>query len=255
MKRIACITGGTRGIGYGISLRLAKEGYELVLLGRKEPEKAEEMIRPLRELTRVHYYSVDLGQIEQVRPIANRIRDEAGTINVLVNNAGMAPRERRDLLEMVPESYDEVMNVNLKGPFFLSQAMARAMVDNKKKDESFHAMIINISSISARIVSINRGEYCLSKAGLSMMTQLFAVRLGEYNIPVYEIRPGIVSTDMTAGVKEKYDALINDGLCVQKRWGTPADVGKAVAALVKNEFPYSTGQVIMVDGGLSISRL
>ena len=173
----------------------------------------------------------------------------------MVNNAGIAPRERNDILETTEHSFDEVMHVNLKGPYFLTQAVSKWMIDQKENDPEFDGCIINVSSISATIASINRGEYCISKAGIAMMTQLFAVRLGDHNIPVFEIRPGIIQTDMTSGVKEKYDDLIEKGLCVQKRWGTPEDVGKVASALVSGNFSYTTGQVIMVDGGMTISRL
>ena len=156
-----------------------------------------------------------------------------GSLHVLVNNAGVAPKERKDILEATEESFDDVISTNLKGPYFLTQKAANWMIEQKKNDPTFTGCIINISSISATVASVNRGEYCISKAGISMATQLFAVRLGEFNIPVFEVRPGIIRTDMTAGVKEKYDKLIEEGLCVQKRWGEPEDVGKVVAALAK----------------------
>jgi NAD(P)-dependent dehydrogenase (short-subunit alcohol dehydrogenase family) len=178
-----------------------------------------------------------------------------GGIDVLVNNAGVAPKERNDILETTEESYDNVMGINLKGTFFLSQMVANLMIAQKKKDAVTFKCIINVSSISATIASVNRGEYCISKAGTGMVTALFAARLGEYDIPVYEIRPGIIKTDMTAGVKEKYDRLLENDLCVQARWGEPDDVGKVAASLAEGNFPYSTGQVIMVDGGLSLPRL
>ena len=172
-----------------------------------------------------------------------------------MNNAGVAPKVRADLLETSEESYDYVVNTNLRGVFFLTQAFARDMVAAKKADPAFNGMIVNITSVSATMVSINRGEYCVAKAGLSMMSQLFAARLGADGIPVYEVRPGVIKTDMTAGVTAKYDKLIADGLFVQPRWGYPDDVGKAVAALARADLPYSTGQVIMVDGGMTIPRL
>ncbi len=172
-----------------------------------------------------------------------------------MNNAGVAPKERKDILEATEESFEYVMKTNLQGPYFLSQAVANWLVEQKKADADFFGSIINITSISATVASVNRGEYCVSKAGMGMMTQLFAVRLGEYDIPVYEVRPGVIETDMTAGVKEKYDKLFEEGLSLQKRWGQPSDIGKIVLALVKGLFPYSTGEVIMADGGLSIPRL
>mgnify|MGYP000950636081 FL=1 len=159
------------------------------------------------------------------------------------------------MLNTSEASFDEVLDTNLKSCYFLTQAAANWMIEQKESNPDFSGSIINISSISATVASVNRGEYCVSKAGISMVTQLFAARLGEYFIPVYEVRPGVIATDMTAGVKEKYDNLIAQGLCVQPRWGTPEDVGKAVGALAAGSFPYSTGQVFMVDGGLTLPRL
>ena len=181
--------------------------------------------------------------------------DHFGRLNLLVNNAGMGPRERRDILQTTEESYREVMDVNLTGPYFLTQLIAGYMAGEKQKNPGFRASIVNISSVSATLASVNRGEYCISKAGMSMMTQLFAVRLGEYDIPVYEVRPGVIRTDMTAGVREKYDKMIAEGLTVQRRWGLPEDVGKAVASLAGGDMAYSTGQVIKVDGGMTVGRL
>jgi len=172
-----------------------------------------------------------------------------------VNNAGVAPKVRADILEATEESYDWVMNINLKGPYFLTQAVANWMIAQCKKDADFAGCIVNISSISATVASPSRGEYCLSKAGVSMATRLWATRLGEFNIPVYEVRPGVIKTDMTATVQEKYDKLIAEGLMVQARWGYPEDIGKAVASLVRGDLAYSTGQVIMVDGGMTLQRL
>jgi 3-oxoacyl-[acyl-carrier protein] reductase len=167
----------------------------------------------------------------------------------------VAPKERLDILEATEESFDRVMGINLKGPYFLTQSIASWMVEQKETDPDFSGGIIYISSISATVASVNRGEYCLSKAGISMASQLFAVRLGEFGIPVYEVRPGIIKSDMTAGVTTKYDQLIENGLTVQKRWGLPEDVGKVVASIAREDFSYSTGQVFMVDGGLTLSRL
>ena len=175
-----------------------------------------------------------------------------GVPDVLVNNAGVAPEVRADVLEMTPESFDRVLNINLKGPFFLTQAVAKLMADNPS--ESFRC-IINTGSISADYASISRGEYCLSKAAVAMATKLWAVRLAEYSIPVYEVRPGVVHSDMTAVVTAKYDKMIAEGLTLNPRWGEPDDVGRAVAALASGAFAYSTGQVINVDGGMTVLRL
>jgi 3-oxoacyl-[acyl-carrier protein] reductase len=256
MKKVALITGGTRGIGLGIARSLAEEGCDLALNGIRDESKVENVLTDLRDAgNEVIYCQGDISESSIRSEIVGKVKEHFGRLNVLVNNAGVAPKERKDILEATEESYEYVLKTNLQGPYFLSQAAANWMVEQKEADTSFKGCIINISSISATVVSINRGEYCIAKAGLSMATQLFAARLGEYNIPVYEIRPGVIETDMTSAVKEKYDKLIEEGLTVQKRWGSPADVGKAVAALVQGDFPYSTGQVIMIDGGLTMPRL
>jgi 3-oxoacyl-[acyl-carrier protein] reductase len=178
-----------------------------------------------------------------------------GALNILVNNAGIAPRERKDILEATEESFSELISTNLQGPYFLTQSVANWMISQQNKKADFKGCVVNISSISSTVASVNRGEYCIAKAGVSMATQLYAVRLADYNIPVYEVRPGIIYTDMTAAVADKYNKLISEGLMLQKRWGTPEDVGKAVLSLVSGDLPYSTGQVIMVDGGMSVQRL
>jgi NAD(P)-dependent dehydrogenase (short-subunit alcohol dehydrogenase family) len=184
-----------------------------------------------------------------------KIIERFGKLNILVNNAGIAPPERKDVLKASEASFDRVISVNLKGPYFLTQLVANKMVEAKQKDPDFEAGIINITSVSAELPSRNRGDYCISKAGLSMTTKLWASRLGEFDIPVYEIRPGIIETDMTAGVKDKYDELIQNGLLVNKRWGTPEDIGKATAAIVEGSFSYSTGLIINADGGLTLQSL
>ena len=257
MSRIALITGGTRGIGLGIAKALAIEKWDIVLNGVRPADDVTESLTELRRLgVRVGYARGDIGTTSGRDSIVRTAREFAGgSINLLVNNAGVAPKVRADLLDTSEESYDYVVDTNLKGVFFLTQAFARDMVKAKKDQANFPAMIVNITSISATVVSINRGEYCIAKAGFGMLTQLFAVRLGTEGIPVYEVRPGVIKTDMTAGVTEKYDKLIDAGLCVQPRWGSPEDVGRAVTALARGDFPFSTGQVIMVDGGLTIPRL
>ena len=256
MKRIALITGGSRGIGLGIAKALAEEGWNLAINGMRAAPAVVDTISQLRQFgTNVIYCQGNIASAADRQAIIDRTVGHFGHLNVLVNNAGIAPRERKDLLEMSEESYDRVMDVNLKGTFFLSQLAAREMLQSKTDEPARQACIVNISSISATVVSVNRGQYCISKAGMSMVTQLFAARLGKEGIPVYEIRPGITLTDMTSVVKEKYDKLIAEGLCVQPRWGYPEDIGKAVAGLARGDFPYSTGQVIMIDGGLTMSRL
>lgn len=255
-NKVALITGGSRGIGLGIAKSLAKEGIHLAINGMRDQASVEDVLSELKEMgVDCIYCQGNVAEEVDRSRILNQILNELGPINFLVNNAGVAPKQRLDILETTGESYDRVMDINLKGPFFLSQAVANAAIHQKMKEPTFEAAIINIGSISATIASYNRGEYCISKSGMGMMTQLFAARLGKEGIPVFEVRPGLIATDMTAVVKEKYDALIADGLTVQSRWGYPEDVGKAVAALVRGDFPYSTGQVIMVDGGLSMQRL
>lgn len=256
MKKVALITGGSRGIGLGIAKSLASVGFDLAINGMRKEEDAREPLEALRHLgTEVIYCQGDVGDKSARKSIFDTIKGHFGRLNILVNNAGVAPKERKDILEATEESFDYVVRTNLTSSYFLSQSAANWMIAQKEADKSFEAAIINISSISATVASVNRGEYCVAKAGMSMATQLFAVRLGEHNIPVYEVRPGIIATDMTAGVKEKYDRLFAEGLAVQERWGIPEDVGKAVAALASGSFPYSTGQVIMVDGGMNIPRL
>lgn len=275
MRKVALITGGSRGIGFGIARALAAEKWDLVINGVREEAAAAEPLAALRAMgVRVGYARGDVGSapgrqaiLEATRALVAAWRQAASgpgspspgaspaAVNLLVNNAGVAPRVRADLLETTEESYDYVVNTNLRGVFFLTQAFARDMVAAKKADPDFSGGIVNITSISATVVSINRGEYCIAKAGLSMLSQLFAARLGADGIPVYEVRPGVIRTDMTAGVTEKYDKLIAGGLNIQPRWGYPEDVGKAVAALARGDFPFSTGQVVMVDGGLTVPRL
>lgn len=253
---VALITGGSRGIGLGIAHALKQAGFALAINGVRPESSVTETLTALAEGgTEVIYCQGDISQREDRRRILAQVKEKWGRLNLLVNNAGVAPRERNDLLDATEDSYDWVMDINLKGPYFLTQAAANWMRDQKLADADFSASIINISSISATMVSVNRGEYCISKAAMSMMTQLYAARMGEYGIPVYEVRPGLIKTDMTAGVTDKYDRLIAGGLTVQPRWGYPDDVGKAVAALATGQFPYSTGQVLMVDGAITQQRL
>jgi len=256
MKQTALITGGSRGIGLGIARELAAEGLDLAINGIRPERQVSETLKELRDFgTRILYCQGDVSKREDRDSMLEKIRGEFGQLNFLINNAGVAPKERRDLLEATEESFGHVLLTNLQGPYFLSQAVARWLVKQKKENGEFFGALINISSISATVASVNRGEYCVSKAGMAMMTQLFAVRLGAFDIPVYEIRPGVIETDMTSAVKEKYDRMFEQGLAVQSRWGQPSDIGKIVRALVKGMLPYSTGQVIMADGGLTLPRL
>lgn len=256
MDRIALITGGTRGIGLGISESLAKEGFHLALCGRKAESEVSEALDGLRRHgVEVLYVRSDVSSEEDRKRLLDAVQDRFGALHALVNNAGVAPLERADVLSVTEESFDRVMDINLKGPFFLTQAVANWMVEQAEESEAFTGTIVNVGSISATLASTNRGEYTISKAGIAMATQLWAVRLAEYGISVFEVRPGIIRTDMTSGVVEKYDRMIGEGLTLQPRWGEPDDVGKAVAMLCRNDLPYSTGQIIMVDGGLTVGRL
>lgn len=254
--KTALITGGSRGIGFGVAKCLAKDGFDLAINGVRDESNLTKALEELRSYgVRVVYCQGDISSATSQNSIIEKVNNEYGRLNVLVNNAGVAPKERNDILKATEESFDYVVGTNLKGTYFLTQSVANWMVKQKLADADFSGCIINVSSISATVASVNRGEYCIAKAGLSMVTQLFAARMGEFQIPVYEIRPGVIATDMTSGVKEKYDKLIGEGLTVQDRWGFPEDVGKAAAALARGDFPYSTGQVIMVDGGLTLPRL
>jgi len=256
LRPVALVTGGSRGIGFGCAEKLAEAGYDLAINGIKPEEEIQDALSQLRERgADVLYCQGNIGDPVARKSILGRIKDYFHRLHVLVNNAGIAPRERKDILEASEESYDEVMSINLKGPYFLTQAAAHWMIEQKEFDKERFYAIINIGSISATVASVNRGEYCVAKAGIGMMTSLFATRLGEYGISVYELRPGVTRTDMTAGVTDKYDRLIQDGLCITRRWGTPEDIGKAVASLARGDFPYSTGQAIYIDGGLTLPRL
>ena len=255
-KRVALVTGGSRGIGLGIALELAKQGMDLVINGRRPESDVREAIDTLSaEGASVLYCRADVGDLDDHGPMLDAVRERFGRLDVLVNNAGVAPDVRADLLDASAESFDRLIRINLRGPYFLTQAAARWMVEQRKADGAFTGTIINVSSISATVASVNRGDYCISKAGVAMATQLWAARLGEFGIPVYEVRPGVIRTDMTSGVTEKYDKLISEGLTVEPRWGTPEDVGRAVAVLARGEMMYATGNVVMVDGGLTIQRL
>jgi len=255
-SRNALITGGTRGIGFGIARALAREGWTLALGGTRADADVQPVLDELRTHgVAVHYLRGDLARRDERERIVAEVRGRMGGINALVNNAGRAPRVRADLLEATEDSFEELVRTNLQGPYFLTQAIARDQVERRRADPSFAASIVFVTSVSAEMASPNRGEYCVSKAGLSMAAKLFASRLAEDGIPVFEVRPGIIATDMTAGVRDVYDRRIADGLVPQGRWGQADDVGRAVAALVRGDVPYATGTVIHVDGGLSIPRL
>ena len=256
MKPVALITGGSRGIGFGIAQRLAAAGYDLAINGVRDAAAVHDNLRELEAAgAKVLYCQANIADAAARKQMLQQVRDFFGRLDVLVNNAGIAPKERKDILEASEESFALLIRTNLQGPYFLTQSVANWMIEQRNERKEFSGCIVNISSVSATVASVNRGEYCVAKAGVSMMTQLFATRLGEYDIPVYEVRPGIIRSDMTAGVTDKYDKLISNGLTIQKRWGTPEDVGKAVLAIVSGLLPYSTGQVVMVDGGMTLGRL
>ncbi|MEX0773610.1 MAG: 3-ketoacyl-ACP reductase [Balneolales bacterium] len=256
MKPVALITGGSRGIGLGIARKLCEDGFDVAINGVRDASQVIDVVDQLKDAgAEVAYCQGDVGTAAGRKKVLGEVESMFGRLNILVNNAGVAPSQRMDILDATEESYERVMRINLQGPYFLTQAAANWMIKQKKEDTSFSGSIINIGSISASVISPMRGEYCISKAGYSMHSKLWAVRLAEFDIPVYEVQPGIIRTDMTEGVTAKYDKLIEEGLTVQRRWGSPEDVGKAVLALANGSFPYSTGQVIMVDGGMTLQQL
>ncbi len=256
MRKVALITGGTRGIGLGIAAELAKVGFDLALNGVRDEAAVTATLDGLRELgIKVAYFQGDVSLKEDRQKLVNAVFKQLDRVNVLVNNAGIAPPERRDILMATEDSFEKVLHVNLQGPYFLTQHIANKMIETKiHRPDEFYC-IINVSSVSATFASVNRGEYCISKAGIAMATKLWATRLGEFDIPVYEIQPGVIRSDMTSGVTEKYDLLFQNGLAIQQRWGLPEDVGKVAASMATGSLPYSTGQVVRVDGGMSVQRL
>ena len=254
-ERVALVTGGTRGIGLGIARALAREGWSLALCGLRSREEVDDVLSTLAaDGGRAEYWPADIGRAADRSRLLSSVVAHFGTLHALVNNAGRAPRVRADLLAATEESFDEVLRTNLSGPYFLTQAVARLFVEQQPNAAGARAIVF-VTSVSAELASPQRGDYCVSKAGLSMTAKLFAARLAGERIPVYEVRPGVIATDMTANVKEMYDKRIAEGLVPEGRWGQPEDVGRAVAALVRGDIAYSTGTVFHVDGGLSIPRL
>jgi len=253
-RPVALITGGARGIGRGIAENLAENGFDVAI--DDIHENAQETLSALEKWgAKALYLRADITSAEERARIIQEIKKTFGCLHLLVNNAGVAPLVRMDLLQATEESFDRVMKINLKGPYFLTQLVANWMIEQKAAQPDQMFRIVNISSNSAYTSSPSRGEYCLSKAGVSMMTKLYADRLAEYQIGVFEIRPGIIMTDMTSTVKAKYDKLIDGGLLPLKRWGQPEDIGKAIVAVAKGYLDYSTGEVINVDGGFHLHRL
>lgn len=258
-NRVALVTGGSRGIGRAIAIELARGGFDLAINFAAD-EKAADEARQLaaeagRPDIRIELVRADISSSEARKGMLEVVKSLFGRLDVLVNNAGVAPKVRTDLLEATEESFDRLISINLKAPYFLSQAVARWMIELRPTLNDYLPSIINITSISAYTASPERGDYCVAKAGLSMMTALYASRLAAEGINVYEVRPGIIATDMTLGVTEKYDRLFAGGITPIARWGQPEDVGKAVAAVAAGTFRYSTGEVINVDGGFHLRRL
>jgi 3-oxoacyl-[acyl-carrier protein] reductase len=255
-KPTALITGGTRGIGLGIAQALALDGWDLGLCGVRPREVVAATLDELRGTgAAVDYWQCDVARSDDRRALVDGVKTRFGAVNALVNNAGRAPRVRADILDASEESFDEVCRTNLQGPYFLTQAIARDQLARRTIESAFRAVIVFVTSISAEAASTNRGEYCVSKAGLSMASRLFAVRLAAAGIPVYEVRPGIIDTDMTAGVRDTYTRRIDEGLVPERRWGNPEDVGRVVRSLVRGDLPYATGTIINIDGGLSMKTL
>jgi len=255
--QVALITGSGRGIGRGIALALAGRGWHIVINYRGNRQAAEETGAAVEKYGVTGYLvQGDVAEKADRERLVDETLERFGRIDLLVNNAGMGPRQRVDMLFASEDSYDEVMATNLKGPFFLTQRVANEMIELVGSEVINEPKIVNIGSISAYTSSPARAEYCISKAGMGMMTALWADRLAEFGINVYEIRPGIIETDLTSVVKDKYDHLILDeGITPIQRWGQPEDIGKAVAAIAEGLFPFSTGEIINVDGGFHISRL
>ena len=259
----AIVTGASRGIGKAIAEEMARLGYDLLIThfdfgtdGQPDDSKAQQTQQEISTLGgRCLALRNDVSNAADRKTLLELARKEFGRCEMLINNAGVAPSRRMDLLEATEESFDRVMRINLKGPYFLTQALANWMIRQTKASPDRKYRIVNISSMSAYTSSPARGEYCLSKAGVSMMTALYADRLAEFGIGVFEIRPGIIATDMTSVVKEKYDKLIAQGLTPTRRWGQPQDIAKAVAAIAQGKLDFSTGQIINVDGGFHLRRL
>jgi 3-oxoacyl-[acyl-carrier protein] reductase len=255
--KVALITGGTRGIGLGIARALAADGFSLALNGVRPAEEVASVLQDLRAVGApdVLYLPGDVSRVLEHQSMLDEIDRRFGRLDVLVNNAGVAPSPRADVLEATPESFDRLISINLRGPYFLTQAAAKRMIQRCQSDPTFRGCIINVSSISAVAASVHRGDYCISKAGVAMATKLWATRLAEHGIDVYEVRPGVIETDMTAPVHHKYDAVFASGQALAQRWGTPDDVGKVVAVLARGDIPYATGQILTIDGGMTIPRL
>lgn len=256
-KPVAVITGASRGIGRSAAIALADEGYDIAAIARSIDSEGMEILAPEVEKRGSEFFPIglDISCTGCQKEVVSNILERYGRIDVLVNNAGVAPLQRNDLLDMTEESYDRVMNINLKGPVFFAQKIAKEMIWLKQQITNYRPIIIFVTSVSSVLSSTNRSEYCVSKAGLSMASTVFADRLSREDILVFEIRPGVIKTDMTAKIKDKYDKLINEGLVPQKRWGLPEEIGKSVGSLARGDWDFSTGMVFEISGGLNIHKL
>ena len=253
---VALVTGGSRGIGRGIAVELGRLGWTVGVNYSSNADAARETVDLIAKAGgQGDAVQADISNLSQHKYLLDFMHRKFGRLDALINNAGVAPDKRADLLETGEASYDRVLGINLKGPFFLTQAAANLMIQMRKDKKIERGYIVNVSSISAYTASVNRGEYCLAKSGISMLTKLFATRLAEEGITVHEVRPGVIATDMTGPVKEKYDKLIEGGLTPIRRWGTPEDIGRCIAAVLRGDFPFSTGQIFDVDGGFHLRTL
>ena len=256
-KPVAVITGASRGIGRAIAISLATEGYDIAAIARSTDSEGMRLLGSEVEKRGAEFFPIglDISCTTCQTEVVSNILERYGRIDFLVNNAGVAPLQRNDLLEMTEESYNRVMNINLRGPFFFAQKIAKEMIWLKDQLSGYKPVMVFVTSVSATLSSVNRAEYCISKAGLSMASSIFADRLSKENIRVYEIRPGIIDTDMILKVRDKYDKMINEGRVPQKRWGLPDDIGKAVASIARGDWDFSTGMVFEISGGLNIQKL
>jgi len=256
-KPVAVITGASRGIGRSVAIALADEGYDIAAIARSVDSEGMELLGPEIEKRGAEFFPVglDISCTSCQKEVVANILERYGRIDVLVNNAGVAPLQRNDVLDMTEESYERVMNINLKGPVFFAQKVAKEMIWLNQQMSDYKPLIIFITSVSAVRSSTNRAEYCISKSGLSMASTIFADRLSREGILVYEVRPGIIKTDMTTKIKDKYDKLISEGLVPQKRWGLPEEIGRAVASISRGDWNFSTGMIFEISGGLNIHRL
>ncbi len=256
MNRVALVTGGSRGIGFGIAKKLAQDGIDLAINGVRAESDADDSLAELRSFgVRVEYVQGDIGTSEGRKGILQGLRDTFGAIDILVNNAGVAPKVRSDVFEISEEDYDYVVDINQKGTFFLTQAIAKWMAEAKQANPERLFTIITVTSVSAVMASIHRASYCMSKAAASIMSTVMAIKMAEFDIPVYEIRPGVIETDMIEAVRESYHKAVKSGFTLEQRMGMPEDIGKVAAALVRGDLPYSTGQIISVDGGMTVQRM